>query len=197
MFDHDISFNVQAPTRYSRTQVLLRLAIVLLLGLLQTRVAWIFGAFYLGLPIVAALSIQNQGPAGYPRMGGRSVLRVLHWWNAFLAFLLFASDRFPASTVDLGDVHFEVKSPGDVDFTGAVSRLLTSLPEFLVILLLGWLAGLVAVVAGVSVLLVERVPRFVQRFLGFYLSLQARWLVYHASLVNSHPLLDATRWQTR
>jgi hypothetical protein len=197
MFDQDISFKVQTPTHYSRTQVLLRIAIVLLLGLLQTRVAWIFGAFYLGLPIVAALSIQNQGPSGYPQMGGQSVRRVLHWWNAFLAFLLFVSDRVPASSADLDDVHFEVKSPGDVDFTHAVLRLLTSLPEFLAILLLGWLAGLMAIVAGASVLLVERVPRFVQRFLGFYLNLQARWLVYHASLVSSHPLLDATRWQTR
>jgi hypothetical protein len=196
MFDHDISFNVQAPTRYSRTQVLLRLAIVLLLGLLQTRLAWIFGAFYLTLPIVAALAIQNQGPTGYPSTTGQPVLRVLHWWNAVLAFLLFVGDRLPASAADLADVQFEVKPAGDVDFTHAVLRLLTSLPEFLVILLLGWLAGLMAVVAGVAVLLVERVPRVVQRFLTYYVTLQARWLVYHASLVSSHPLLDATRWQT-
>jgi hypothetical protein len=197
MVDPNVSFDVNAPARYSRVQVLLRLGIVLLLGLLHTKVAWIFGAFYLGLPVIAALSIQSQGRADYPTRSGQAVLRVLHWWNASLAFLLFVTDRFPTSPSDLEDIRFEVRPSGDVDFSQAVLRLLTSLPEFLVIILLGWLAGLMAIVAGVAVLLVERAPGPVQRFVGFYVRLQARWLVYHASLVSAHPLIGFRRWQPR
>jgi hypothetical protein len=50
-------------------------------------------------------------------------------------------------------------------------------------------------IAAASVLLVQRVPDSVQRYLRFYVSLQARWLAYHASLVDAHPLLDSPRWQ--
>lgn len=190
-----VEFEANVPGRHDRAQVVLRLAIVAVLGLLHTSLPWIFLLFYVGLPIVAAVSIQRHGPEAYPRAGGSMVLGVLRWWTAFLAYLLFLSDRFPAGADDLAAMRFEVSPSAGVDVNRALLRWLTSLPEFIVVAVLGFLAAVFALIAAASVLLVQRVPDAVQRFLRFYVWLQARWLVYHASLVDAHPLLDSPNWQ--
>lgn len=193
----DVEIEVTPPERWSRIQVLLRLAVVFMLAQLQTRAGWILAAFYWVLPIVAALSIQQDGPSEYPLQGGKRVLHVLHWWTALLAYLLCVTDRFPTSSADLSAVRFEVIPSEAPSFARALLRLLTSLPELLLVALLGWVACLLAVVAAASILLLERVPPPILRFSRFYLALQARWLVYHASLVETHPLFDAPRSHAR
>lgn len=197
MTPHAVQFEVVEPPRWARIQILLRLAVLALLAVLNTRMAWICGAFYWGLPVIAAISIQRDGARAYPEKNGRSVLRVLHWWNAFVAYMLLVSDRFPASSTELAQVRFDVRPSGAVDFTHALLRIVTSLPEFLAVLLLGWLASFVAVIGAVCVLFSERVPTVLLRFLGYYTALQARWLAYHAALVDTHPLLETPSWQTR
>lgn len=193
----DIHFEVTPPERWSRIQVLLRLAVVFILAQLQMRAGWILVAFYWLLPVVAALSIQQQGAHDYPLQGGRRVHRVLHVWSAVLAYLLCVTDRFPTSAADLSSVRFEVIPGEDPTFARALLRLLTSLPELLVVVLLGWIASLLGVVSALSILLIERVPASILRLTTFYLALQARWLAYHASLVDTHPLFAAAGWQPR
>jgi hypothetical protein len=192
-----VSFEVQPPARYSRVQVLLRSAIVLLLALLQARLAWAFATLFVLLPIVAALSIQKHGGVGYESGGRDGMQRALHWWSAFVAFLFFVSDRFPVAREDLADVRLEVGPSEPVPVTQALLRLVTSLPEFVVVLACGWAAGTLAVIAALCVLVAERVPEPLRRFLTFYVSLQARFLAYHAALVSAHPLLDGRGWQPR
>jgi hypothetical protein len=193
----EVQFDVTPPQRWNRIQVALRLAVVVTLSQLEARAGWILMAFYWLLPIIAALSIQRQGAHEYPLGAGKGVHRVLHWWSALLAYLLYVTDRFPTSPADLSSVHFEVTPSDDPSFARALLRLITSLPELLVVALLGWVACLLAVVSSASVLMLERVPAPIVRFSSFYLALQARWLVYHASLVETHPLIDTPRWQPR
>lgn len=197
MSDPSISFDVQAPARYSRMQVLLRLALVCLLALLQARLTWILAVSYLLLPVLAAVSIQNHDGAGYAEESRSSLLRVLHWWSAFVAFLFFVSDRFPGSSRDLASVRLEVAPGEPIVATQALLRLVTSLPDFVAVLLLGWVASVLAVIAAACVLVAERVPEFIRRFASFYVSLQARFLAHHAGLTGVHPLLDARRLQSR
>jgi hypothetical protein len=192
----DIHFDVERPARWARVQIFLRGAILALLALLGARAGWIFGAFYWALPIIAALSIQRDGAGEYPTRNGRAVLRVLHWWNAFVAYMLLVSDRFPAGAPELEAVRFDVTPSGAVDLTRALLRIVSSLPEFVVIILLGWVASALAVVGALWVLCTERVPDLIVRFELYYTALQARWLAYHASLVDSHPLLDAAPART-
>jgi hypothetical protein len=197
MLNPDVSFEVQPPARYSRVHVPLRVAIVLLLALLQTRLAWIFATLYVLLPILAALSIQKHGGAGYDTSSRQGMQRALHWWSAFLAFLFFVTDRFPAAREDLAGVRLDVGPGEPVLVRGALLRLVTSVPEFLVLLVLGWGAGALAGIAAVCVLVAESVPEPIRRFLTFYVSLQARFLAHHAALVSAHPLWDWRRWQPR
>ena len=197
MLNPDVSFEVQPPARFARVHVLLRVAIVLLLALLQTRLAWIFATLFVLLPILAALSIQKHGGVGYEGSSRQGIQQALHWWSAVLAFLFFVSDRFPAAKEDLAGVRFDVGPSEPVVVTQALMRLVTSLPEFLAVLVLGWGAGALAVIAAVCVLVAERVPKPIRRFLTFYVSLQARFLAYHAALVSAHPLLDGRGWQPR
>ena len=197
MLNPYVSFEVQPPVRYSRVQVPLRMAIVFLLALLQTRLAWIFVTLFVLLPILAALSIQKHGGAGYEGSDRQGMQRALHWWSAFLAFLFFVSDRFPAAQEDLAGVRLDISPSEPVLVTQALLRLVTSLPEFLALLVLGWAAGALAVIAAVCVLVAESIPEPIRRFLTFYVSLQARFLAYHAALVSSPPLLDGRRWDPR
>lgn len=197
MLNPSVSFEVQPPARYARVQVALRMAIVFLLALLQTRLAWIFATLFVLLPILAAVSIQKHGGIGYESSSRQGMQRALHWWSAFLAFLFFVSDRFPAAREDLAEVRLDVGASEPVLVTQALMRLVTSLPEFLALVVLGWGAGVLAVIAAVCVVVVERVPEPIRRFLAFYVALQVRFLAYHAALVSAHPLLDGRRWQPR
>lgn len=195
MSSSDVQFEVTSPERWSRIQVLLRVAVVFMLAQLETRAGWFLGAFYWLLPVVAALAIERQGAREYPLHAGERLHRLLHWWSAVVAYLLCVTDRFPTSPADLRSLRFEVIPSEDPSFGRALLRLLTSLPELLVVAFLGWVACLLAVVAAAGILLLERVPGPILRFSTFYLSLQTRWLVYHASLVETHPLLDGPRLQ--
>ena len=195
MPNHEVRFEVRQPPRHARLQVALRVAIALLLALFHATAAWWLAVLYLLLPIVAAISIQHLGARGYAERAGKALLQGLHGWNAFVAYMLFVTDRFPAEPEDLALVSFEVEPSGRVDAAHALLRLVMSLPEFLVVLISGWAAALCSVVAAISVLLVERVPPGLWRFLSSYVAFQARWLVYHASLVERRALTGPNRWR--
>jgi hypothetical protein len=198
MQTQNVVFDVPPLERWSPAQVWLRLAVVFGLGLVHTSISWLFYGLYLGLPVAAAVCIQRDGVAEYPNRGGQTVLRILHIWNAVIAYLLFLTDRFPTDPSDLVEVRFEVNPAGQVSVAQALLRLLTSIPEFLVIALLGPVAALLGVVAGASVLFTGRVPALTLRFLRVYVALQARWSVYHCSLVDVHPLFHfSSEWQPR
>lgn len=195
MNTRDVEVEVAAPARWARVQLLMRLALLALLSLLSARAGWVLALVYWALPIIAAVSIQRVGARHYPGQNGRSVRRWLHWWTAIAAYMLFATDRFPASSEDVAAVRFTVSPSGQVDFLHALLRLFTSLPELVVVLALAVPASLLAVVAAAFVLFTERVPRPVLRYQRYYIALQGRWLAYHASLVDAHPLSVVRTYQ--
>jgi hypothetical protein len=181
-----ISIDVASDTRFARSQVALRVAIVLGLALLGAPVAWGFGALYLLLPVIAAIVVSSRGPSGYAETEGQRVLELLRWWTAFVGYLLFLGDRFPLQRADYE--HVRIFTTGGSTTVGvALARLLTSLPVALVLAPLWWLAGVLVVFAAVSVLLMERVPDFALRYFSFVTTLQARLLVYHAALTDRYP----------
>jgi hypothetical protein len=72
----------------------------------------------------------------------------------------------------------------------ALTRLVTSLPALLVLALLSVVAGLLWIVAAVTVLVRERVPAGIARFIAIVLRYQFRLVAYHLSLVDRYPSLQ-------
>ena len=66
------------------------------------------------------------------------------------------------------------------------------LPVVLLLAPLWWLAGVLAILAVLSVLLTESVPAICVRYFVFITELQAQLLVYHASLTDRYPLTETT-----
>lgn len=190
MDSYPVVFDVVRPERWDRMQVLLRLAILLLLGFVHASLGWLFCGFYLILPIVAAVLVSQRGPDGYLRDSGGSMVRVLRGWNALIAYMSFLIDRFPTDDETLARaIRFDVTPTGSPTVGRALLRLLTSLPELLVVAVLAWIGGFVWVIAALAVLIQQRVPDFAWRYANFWVGLQARLLAYHASLTDSYPPL--------
>jgi hypothetical protein len=187
----EVRVNPDVPTRFSRSQVALRVAVVLALSVLGAPVAWGFGALYLLLPVVAAIVISSRGPQGYLESEGTRVLELLRWWTAFVGYLLFLSDRFPLEARDFSSVRLVVGG-SNATVGNALLRLLTSLPVVLLLAPLWWLAGILAVLALLSVLLTESVPPICVRYFAFVTELQVQLLVYLASLTDRYPLSEKT-----
>jgi hypothetical protein len=188
----EIRVNPEGSSSFSRSQVALRVAVVLALSVLGAPIAWGFGALYLLLPVVAAIVISSRGAVGYLECEGTRVLEILRWWTALVGYLLFLSDRFPLQASDLSSLRV-VAGGSNATVGSALLRLLTSLPIVLLLAPLWWLAGVLVVLAVFTVLLTESVPPICLRYFAFVTELQAQLLVYHASLTDRYPLTETTR----
>jgi hypothetical protein len=186
----EILVDSNIPARYARNEVALRIALVVALSVLGAPAVCGFGLLYLVLPIVAAVVISSRGNSGYLETEGARVVELLRWWTAFVGYLLFLGDRFPLQRSDYASVR--ISGAGSNATVGsALLRLLTSLPVVILLVPLWWLAGVLAVIAAILVLASETVPAPLVRYFAFVTALQARLLVYHASLTDRYPLTEA------
>lgn len=190
MTSYPATFDVSSPPRFERLQLLLRLLILFLLALLGLRTGWIAMLVYVALPLVAALAIQSTGVTVYLERTAPSIVRVIRWLLSFQAYMLFVVDRFPTGDETLVD--FAVTTSGTPTPGGAVMRLLSSLPEALVLMILGCFGCIVSLLSGLAVLFTERVPRSFRSFQIGWLRWQARLLAYHASIVDVAPPYELT-----
>jgi hypothetical protein len=185
MMPYPVTFDTRTPERFDRVQVLLRLLILAVLGMIGVSGGWVVLLLYLALPAAAAIVIESRGPEEYLARTAPGVERILRWLLSLSAYMTFLSDRFPAARETL--VTFEVTPTGVPTRNGALMRLLTSLPEAIVLAVVGIVAGFVSFVSCLFVLFTMQVPELLLRFQRGYLRWQARLAAYHASLVDVPP----------
>ncbi len=178
-------FDVSPPARSDRLQLVLRLVICAALGVVGVEGGALVLLLYLALPAAAAVVVQSRGADIYLSRTGPAIVRLLRWLLSFEAYMLFLTDRFPTGAETL--VRYEVRPAGVPTPGGALLRLLTSLPEAIVLLLLGIVSGLVAFLGALTVLAAEKVPAPLLGFQRGLVRWQARLLAYHASLVDAPP----------
>ena len=65
MADYPVTFNISRPEKFERPQVFLRILVLVLLSILAGAVGWIFGVFYLAVPVLAAVFISQGDPQKY------------------------------------------------------------------------------------------------------------------------------------
>jgi hypothetical protein len=186
MSDHPVQLEVTIPTRTARLHVVTRLVLLLALGVLGTSaVTW---AVYLAIPAVVALVISQKGGDHYLTDSSGMIVKVLRWFASAYGYLWMLTDVLP--TTQGGPVELHVTPEGNPTMTSALLRLLTSLPALLVLAVLSAVAGLCWIVAAVVVLVRERMPAGIARFIAVVLRYQFRLIAYHLSLVDRYPSLQ-------
>ena len=186
---YPVSFEVSPPARYDRAQVPLRILLMVLLAAFGCTFGWLFFVLYLGLPAFAVVMIGRQGGPRYLDEVAPRVVDFLRWVIALYAYLGLLTDRLPTSGRELG-VTLTVAPTGQPTKGSALARLITSLPGAAVLAILGFVSGLVWIVAAICILANESVPAALYDFQRGVVGWQARLFVYHASLVDRVPPLS-------
>jgi Domain of unknown function (DUF4389) len=178
---YPVAFDVDRPPSFGRVYILLRLALLLVLG-------WIshpYGLLWLGIPVVAAILVSQKGGQQYLDENGPTVTRVLGWIVAVLAYLALLTDRLPGG--DEPSVRFEVERSGSPTVGSALLRIVYAIPSLIVLAILGFVGAIVWVIAVVFVLVNERYPESLWRFQCGIVRWAASVFAYLASLVDRYP----------
>ena len=182
---HPVQLQVHRLDRLPRIQVLIRLVLVLALGI----IGWssIYWLLYLAMPALVALSLSQQGAQPYFSQHGPRLVRALRWLVGAEAYLCFLTDVLPTS--EGSPVDLRVNLTGVPSVRGALLRLVYSLPALLLVAVLTIASGLVWLLAAVTALISERVPRALAEFLLLAIRVRFRFIAYHLSLVDRYPSL--------
>jgi len=184
----DLVIDLEAPPRFKRIGLLLRLLIAIAAGSVLHAVGWPGGLLYFALPALAAVLISQHTASGYFTRDAPTLTRVLSWLVGFHAYMGLVSDRFPLAAPD-EPVRFEGEPRGTPTLGAALARLVYSLPALIVLWLLSIVSSVLWLLAAVAILFVEHYPPSWWRFQCGVLRFGARLLVYHASLVDETPPL--------
>lgn len=178
---YPIVLDVERPPAFQRAHVFLRVALLVVIG-------WIghpLGLLWLGLPVVAAVLVSQKGGQRYMDESGPTVSRVLGWILAVVAYLSLLTDRLPHRREQ--PIRFHVERSGSPTVGSALLRILYAIPSLIVLALLTFVGAIVWVVAVVLVLVDERYPESMWRFLLGLVRWEAWVLAYLASLVDRYP----------
>ena len=186
MAEYPVVFDITRPEKFERSQVFLRILLLIIVSIVTGTVGWMFGLVYLLLPVLAAILVSNRGSQRFIEEEGPRVSGWLRWLVAFYAYLIILTDRFPTERPE-EIVRFEVRAGGSPTVGSALLRLIYSIPNAFVFVLLGIVSVAVWLIAALMVLLRESYPEGLYNFQRGVLRWEARLLGYHASLVEEYP----------
>jgi hypothetical protein len=178
---YPVSFDVKRPPVYQRAHVFLRVALLIVIG-------WIghpFGLLWLGVPVVAAILVVQEGGQRYPDEDGPLLTRVFTWILGVIAYLAMLTDRLP--TRDEQPVRFEVERSGSPTVGSTLLRIFYSIPSLIVLAILVLVGAFVWLLAIVLVLVNDRYPESAWRFLCSLVRWEAYLFAYLASLTDRYP----------
>ncbi len=193
------SFDVQIPKEFDKAQVVLRVLIVAVLGVLQVGNVvlpvgnmvfglgnFVVGGVYIILPIVAAVVISQKGPEKYLEEAQAGPIKWLRYIMMFYAYMSLATDKL--QTHDPEDVvSFAVRPGGSPSVGQALLRIILAIPHAIALALIGIAFFVVWVIAAISILANGTYPDWAADFIRGYLRWNARLLAYLASLVDEYP----------
>lgn len=176
-----VTFDLDRPPALQRAHVFLRVALLVVIGWLGHPI----GLLWLGLPVVAAILVSQKGGERYRDEDGPTVTRVLRWILALVAYLALLTDQLP--TRGELPVRFQVDRTGSPTVGSALLRILYAIPSLFVLAILTFVGAIVWVIAVVLVLVDEKYPESMWRFLLGIVRWEACLLAYLASLVDRYP----------
>lgn len=176
-----VGFEVDRPPAFTREHVFLRVALLIVFGWLGH--PW--GLLWLGLPVVAAILVSQKGGQRYLNENGPGVTRVLNWILDLAAYLALLTDELPGGGRHA--VRFQVERSGSPTVGSVLLRIVWAIPSLIVLAVLSFVGAIVWLLAAVRVLVDERYPESLWRFLAGLVRWEAHLLAYLASLVDDYP----------
>jgi hypothetical protein len=176
-----VAFEVERPPTFQRAHVFLRVALLVVVG-------WIahpIGLLWLGIPVIAAILVAQKGGQRYLEEDGPTVTRALNWLLDLIAYLALLTDRLPGGGGHT--VRFQVERSGSPTVGSALLRILYAIPSVIVLAILVFVGAIVWVIGVVLVLVNERYPESLWRFLLGIVRWEAFLFAYLASLVDRYP----------
>jgi Domain of unknown function (DUF4389) len=176
-----VTLDVERPPVFQRAHVFLRVGLLVVIG-------WIghpIGLLWLGLPLVAAILVSQKGGQRYLDEDAPTVTRVLNWILDLVAYLALLTDRLPGRGEH--SVRFQVDRSGSPTVGSALLRILYAIPSLIVLAILTFVGAIVWVIAVVLVLVREKYPESLWRFLLGIVRWEACLLAYLVSLVDRYP----------
>jgi hypothetical protein len=176
-----VTLDVERRPVFQRSHVFLRVALLVVIG-------WVghpIGLLWLGLPVVAAILVSQKGGQRFQDEDGPTVTRVLNWILDLVAYLALLTDQLPGRGEH--PVRFQVDRLGSPTVGSALLRILYSIPSLIVLAILTFVGAIVWMIAVVLVLVDEKYPESLWRFLLGIVRWEACLLAYLASLVDRYP----------
>jgi hypothetical protein len=188
MTSYPVRYSVKRPERFTRLQLLIRVAAFVALGALGLSFGSVFAFAYLALPVYAAsrLASRDDGRA-YLDEDGPRVVKALHWFAALSAWAGLIAETLPGRQPEEAVCLRVENTAARPTAPSAIWRVLVGLPSALVLMLLYWIGALVWLWAALSILVTERVGRGSFDYLVGLQRWTVRLLVYQASLVDEYP----------
>lgn len=179
---YPVVVELERPPTFQRAHVLLRVAILVVIG-------WVghpLGLLWIAVPVVAAILVSQKGGQRYLDENGPAVTRVLNWILGVSAYVAMLTDRLAPGE---HPVRLEAGRASPPTTTSALLRILYVIPNLIVFAFLTFVGSIVWMIAVVCVLVDERYPVWMWRFLRGLLRWEACLLAYLASLVDRYPPL--------
>jgi hypothetical protein len=176
-----VTLDVERPPVFQRAHVFLRVGLLVVIGWISHPI----GLLWLGLPLVAAILVSQKGGQRYLDEDAPTVTRVLNWILDLVAYLALLTDRLPGRGEH--SVRFQVDRSGSPTVGSALLRILYAIPSLIVLAILTFVGAIVWVIAVVLVLVHEKYPESLCRFLLGIVRWEACLLAYLASLVDRYP----------
>jgi len=186
MATYGATFDIDRPERYDRTQIAIRLLILIVLSILAGSMGWIHGLLYLGLPVVAAILISQKGARQFHAESEQNVTMWLRYAIAFYAYMGLLTDKLPNED-PRQTLRYNVVPDGEPTPGNVLLRIITAIPHAIVLAILGIVAVILGIIGAISILVGETMPEGIFNFLRGYVRWEARVYAYMAGLVQEYP----------
>jgi uncharacterized protein DUF4389 len=183
--EHPVQVEVISPQQFDRAQLLLRIALAIVLGVVGITGGWLMWLIYLALPVIVSIAVSSTSPERFADEVAPALWRLSSWLVQLSAYMMLLVDRFPTGA-ETG-VHAEWRFTGTPTTGSALLRLLTSIPSGVVLAILSIVSHILWLVAAVFVVASRTIPPAILGYQRGILRWQARLLAYHASLVEEYP----------
>ncbi len=186
MTSYGVTFDIQQPERYDRTQIAIRILIFIVGSILVGALGWLPGALYLAIPILAAILISQKGAQTYFGESEQNMTMWLRYIIAAYAYLGLLTDKLPNED-PRQTLRLEITPSGEPTPGGVLVRIITAIPHYIVLAVLGVIVAILILIAAIMILVNETFPPGIYDFLRGYLRWEARVLGYLAGFVQDYP----------
>ena len=177
---YPVTVSVEAPDRFERIQILLRIPVCWLISYLP------MGFALASAPVISAVLISQRGGKEFLETHGALYGRILGFVLGVYAWLYYTTDEFPRWDRE-GAFKARVRPKGEPSVGSALLRYITVVPHAVVIWVLFVFAVILGVGGVVTALFFGRVPGFIRRFELAFIAYTCRTLAYYVSIVDEYP----------